>query len=53
MMAYFYAFLSFVLTLLSFYLLMHRHTTLVRATGMILAYLAAAIALKAYYLLAG
>ncbi len=53
MLGYVYLIFSFILTISSFYMIQHRHTTLMRASGMVLAYIAAAIALKAYYLLVG
>ena len=53
MWGYFYFVLASLMTFISFYMLQHRHTTFIRASGIVLAYIAAAIAVKAYYLLTG
>jgi hypothetical protein len=50
-MAYLYLVISINMAIASFIMLQHRNKMIIRAIGLILAYIAAGIALKVFYML--
>ncbi|MCK5454312.1 MAG: hypothetical protein KAJ16_08120 [Calditrichia bacterium] len=50
-MAYIYLIISLNMAIASFIMIQHRNKMVIRAVGLILAYIAAGLALKVYYML--
>ncbi len=50
-MVYIYVIISFSMAIASFIMIQHRNKMIIRAIGLILAYIAAGIALKVFFML--